>query len=107
MPPRQPFSIVYDDQVKQHLRVIDTKLHSLIRAAIVGQLTHEPDVETRNRKTLERPILADATWELRCGPDNRYRVFYKLETNTHSVVIVAVGVKIGNRLFIGGIEVKS
>lgn len=107
MSPRRSFSIVYDAQVKQHLRVIDAKHHSLIRAAVSSQLSYEPEVETHNRKPLERPILADATWELRCSPDNRFRVFYKIETDNRTVVIVAMGVKIGSRLFIGGTEVKS
>jgi hypothetical protein len=49
---RRPFAIVYDPQVKVHLRVIEAKHHSLVRDTIAQQLLYDPDVETRNRKPL-------------------------------------------------------
>lgn len=103
---RQPFSLVYDPQVRQHLRTIDTRHHSLIRTTIEAQLRFEPETETRNRKPLQWPVDFEATWELRFGRDNRFRVFYAVDRERHEVQILAIGVKAGNRLTLGGEEVE-
>ncbi len=42
--------------------------------------------------------------ELRFGPDNRLRVFYRTDYTLRQVHILAIGMKIGNRLLIGGEE---
>jgi mRNA-degrading endonuclease RelE of RelBE toxin-antitoxin system len=98
------FTLVYADEVKDHLRAIEPKYHSLIQAAIEDQLRHEPEKETRNRKPLQRPVSFGAQWELRLGPDNRFRVFYQVDAAERRVLILAVGVKDRNRLLIGGEE---
>ncbi len=72
MAKQQPFTLVYADEVKEHLRAIETKYHSLIQSEIEIQLLHEPDVETRNRKPLKRPIAFGADWELRLGPETTF-----------------------------------
>ena len=95
------FDLVYDPLVKQHLQVIERKYHSLIRQTIEEQLQFEPEVETKNRKPLKRPIAIDADWEIRFGPDNRFRVFYQVDRKNTAVYILAVGVKPKNQLFIG------
>jgi hypothetical protein len=102
-----PFALVYADEVKRHLRAIDTKYHSLIRSAVESQLVHEPDVETRNRKPLKRPIAFGADWELRLGPDNRFRVFYQVSAEGREVRVLAVGLKDRDRLLIGGEEFEG
>jgi mRNA-degrading endonuclease RelE of RelBE toxin-antitoxin system len=104
MAKKPPFTLVYADEIKEHLRTIQTKHHSLIQSAIEAQLIHEPNVETRNRKPLKRPIAFGADWELRLGPDNRFRVFYQVKIETHEVRVLAIGVKERNCLFIGGEE---
>ena len=101
---KSPFVLVYADEVKRHLRAIEVKYHSLIRLAVEAQLLHDPDVETRNRKPLKRPIVFGADWELRLGPENRFRVFYQVNAESREVRVLAVGVKVRNRLFIGGEE---
>jgi len=83
---------------------VERKHHNLIRQAIREQLVHTPDIETNNRKMLEQPALYSATWELRFGPNNCYRVFYEIDTEQKEVWILAIGIKEGNRLFIGGEE---
>ncbi|MCI0463872.1 MAG: hypothetical protein L0Z62_43615 [Gemmataceae bacterium] len=98
------FALVYADEVKQHLRAIETKYHCLIQSAIEEQPLFEPAVETRNRKPLKRPIAFGADWELRLGPDNRFRVFYQVNAESCEVRVLALGVKDRNRLFIGGEE---
>ncbi len=103
---QQPFSLGYDRAVKEHLQVIEAKYHALIRKTIEEQLRFEPETETRNRKPLQQPGVFGATWELRFGPDNRFRVFYAVDHDNREVQIQALGVKERNRLIIGGEEVE-
>jgi mRNA-degrading endonuclease RelE of RelBE toxin-antitoxin system len=107
MSKRQPFTLVYADEVKDHLRAIEAKYHSVIQSGVETQLVHEPDVETRNRKPLKRPIAVGADWELRLGPDNRFRVFYQVNTESREVRVLAVGVKERSRLYFGGEEFQE
>ena len=65
-----------------------------------------PGTPTGNRKRLETPAPFDATWELRFGSDNRFRVLYEIDEVTRTVNILAIGVKDRNRLLIGGEEFK-
>jgi hypothetical protein len=104
---RQPFTLVYADEVKDHLRAIEAKYHSVIQSGIETQLVHEPDVETRNRKPLKRPIAFGADWELRLGPDNRFRVFYQVNIESREVRVLAVGVKERSCLYFGGEEFQE
>jgi mRNA-degrading endonuclease RelE of RelBE toxin-antitoxin system len=104
---KRPFVLVYADEIKQHLRSIDTKYRSLIQSEVESQLLYEPDVETRNRKPLKRPIAFGADWELRFGPENRFRVFYQVNGASRTVRILAIGVKDRSRLFFGGEEFKG
>jgi mRNA-degrading endonuclease RelE of RelBE toxin-antitoxin system len=106
MKSRQKFHLVYAPIVKTHLKTIERKYYSLIRTTVENELQFEPDVETRNRKPLKRPVTFEAEWELRFGPNNRFRVFYDIEVERNEVYILAIGVKEGNRLFIGGEEVE-
>src|SRR5438105_13812972 len=103
---KHPFSLGYDQAVKGHLRAIEAKYHSLIRTTIEEQLHFEPETETRNRKPLQQPGIFGATWELRFGPDNRFRVLYAVDHEAREVQIQAIGIKEGNRLTIGGEEVE-
>jgi hypothetical protein len=107
MAKKPPFALVYAKEVKEHLRAIETKYHSLIQSEIEGQLLHEPEVETRNRKPLTRPIAFGADWELRFGPDNRFRVFYQVHEESREVRVLAIGVKDRNRLIIGREEFEG
>ena len=106
MPKRKRFALIYPPIIKQHLKSIEAKYYSLIRESIEAQLQFEPDVETRNRKPLKRPVVFGAKWEIRFGADNRFRVFYRVDYDQQQVVILAIGEKVGNRLLIGGEEIK-
>ena len=66
----------------------------------------EPAKQTRNRKTLRQPAPFQATWELRFGPDNGFRVFYGIDEERREVQIQAIGVKEGNRLLVGREEAE-
>ena len=106
MSPKRPFEIVYAPIVKEHLKAIKRKYYSLIRDTIETQLRFEPDVETRNRKPLKRPVAFEADWEIRFGPSNRFRVFYEVDRDSNTVYILAIAEKKGSRLFIGGKEIE-
>lgn len=103
---RRPYLLAFVTAVAQHLRAIDAKHHALIRQTIHEQLLFEPAAETTNRKPLRPPAAFGATWELRFGPDNRFRVLYDIDDEARVVKVLAVGEKQRNRLVIGGEEVR-
>jgi mRNA-degrading endonuclease RelE of RelBE toxin-antitoxin system len=103
-----PYNLVYAPATRNHLRSIEPKYYSLIRQTIEQQLSFQPDTPTRNRKPLKRTALfgdQQATWELRFGPANTFRVFYTVITQENTVAILAIGIKKGNRLFIADEEI--
>jgi mRNA-degrading endonuclease RelE of RelBE toxin-antitoxin system len=103
---KQPYEIRYDRATKKHLRGIEAKYHSLIRAEIEKRLQFEPARETRNRKPLRQPAPFEATWEIRFGPRNRFRVLYGIDEKAREVQIQAIAVKEGDRLLVAGEEVE-
>jgi hypothetical protein len=56
-----------------------------------------------HRRRAHRQQQDGADWDLRCGPNNRFRVLYRI-ADTYEVYVLAVGIKDGNRLLIGGEE---
>jgi mRNA-degrading endonuclease RelE of RelBE toxin-antitoxin system len=103
--PRQPkFRVAFAPETIDHLDAIERKYHRLIQKTINEQLTYTPEQITHKRKPLEQPTSFGATWELRFGPNNRFRVFYEIDTAEQTVWVLAIGVKEGNRLYIGGEE---
>jgi|SRR6266849_3512146 len=103
---RHAYALAFASEVTKHLRAIDAKYHALIREKIGKQLRFEPAAETMNRKPLRQPAPFGATWEIRCGPDNRFRVLYDIDQDDRVVRILAIGEKQRERLFIGGQEVQ-
>jgi len=101
-PPK--YTLKYAPEIYEHMAFIQSKHHRLISATIKQQLSHVPEVRTRNRKPLTEPAVFGATWELRFGPKNSFRVFYEVDQTNAVVTILAIGVKQGNRLLIGGKE---
>jgi hypothetical protein len=84
---------------------MERKYLRLLEETIKVQLSFTPDQKTRNRKPLEEtPGLFGATWELRCGPGNRFRVFYEIVLDRREVWILAIGVKERERLHFAGKE---
>ena len=105
MAKRAPYSLVYAPEVRAHVDAIDRRYHRQLRETIKEQLSFTPQRETRNRKPLERsPGPYGATWELRCGLHNRFRVFYEVVTESRQVWILAIGAKDHARLLIAGKE---
>ena len=104
---RRAFELMYAPQVKEHLKAIERKYYGLIRREIEAQLQFEPEVETRNRNPLKRAVAFEAEWELRFGPNKQFRVFYEVDRDAGAVYILAIGVKVRDRLTIAGEEVES
>ena len=103
---RRPYTLIYARGVTNHLKSIDAKYDSLIREKIEEQLRFEPGVETKNREPLRPPAPWAAQWEIRFGPDNRFRALYDIDEEARMVQIMAIGEKQRDRLFIGGEEVQ-
>jgi len=100
--PKQPlFEIVFAEQIYEHLEAIERKYDSVIREAVETQLLYEPHAQTRNRKRLRRTTGFGAVWEVRCGPNNRFRIFYAIDLEARQVKIVTIATKVDNRLFAG------
>ena len=107
MAKRSKFALSFAPEAIEHLDLIESKYHGLLRRTIKEQLTYAPTEETRNRKPLDQPAPFEASWELRCGPDNRFRVFYDVDSGSQAVRVLAIGVKDRSRLLIGGEEYES
>jgi mRNA-degrading endonuclease RelE of RelBE toxin-antitoxin system len=105
---RQPkFTLTFAPEAVDHLDAIDRKHHRHLERSIDEQLTFTPERVSRNRNPLEEPAPWGATWELRCGPQNQFRVFYEVDPSEQTVLVLRIGVKERDRLFFGGEEFKT
>ena len=84
------YELDYADPIHEHIDSIEEKYHSMIEHSIEEQLRFQPTVATRNRKRLKILGPFGAEWELRCGPDNRIRVFYNVDEIDRIVSLKAV-----------------
>jgi mRNA-degrading endonuclease RelE of RelBE toxin-antitoxin system len=107
MAKRPTFTLAFAPEAIEHLDRIDSKHHRLLRRVIKEQLTHTPTKETKNRNPLDQPAPFEASWELRCGPAHRFWAFYDVDSESHAVQVLAIGVKDDSRLLIGGEEYES
>ena len=84
------------------MRRLTTRQQTIVLDAVDRQLLNQPNVETRNRKPMRpNPV---APWELRIG---NLRVYYEVNDDPEpTVVVLAVGIKDGDRVRIGGETVK-
>ena len=68
------------------------------------------DAQSRFAELLAERVFVECeadieyAWELRLGPENRFRVFYRVDVGGKEVRVLAVGEKIRNRLMVGGEE---
>jgi mRNA-degrading endonuclease RelE of RelBE toxin-antitoxin system len=94
------YRIEYSIDAGEHLKALTARQRTIIFDTVEEQLSHQPSIEARNRKPMRpNPI---APWELRIGD---LRVYYDIvESPEHLVTILAVGVKVRNRLHIGSQE---
>lgn len=91
------YRIEYSPDAEDHLRRLTARQQAIVLDAVDEQLSHEPLVETRNRKPMRPNPLAP--WQLRIG---NLRVYYDVEEVPESrVYIRAVGIKLRNKIRIG------
>lgn len=89
------------EEARRHLRGLSVGDQREVLAAVRARLLHEPTRETRNRKRLRANPLAP--WALRVG---HLRVDYGVSERDESIVTVrAIGVKVRERVLIGGEEI--
>ena len=93
------YAIELSDRALVDLRWFRRTDQNRILDGIEAALRHQPTVETRNLKRL-RPNQT-AEWKLRIGV---FRVYYDVVESGRRVTVVAIGLKIGNRVFFGGPE---
>jgi mRNA-degrading endonuclease RelE of RelBE toxin-antitoxin system len=97
----QHYRIEYTRMAFEHLKGLKAFQRARVLDVVDERLQIEPGKVSRHRKRLRPNTLA--LWELRIED---LRVFYDIHDDTKAVVIVAIGIKDGNRLLIAGVEVK-
>lgn len=93
--------IEFTAEARDHLHGLAVRERAMVLDAAREQLAHEPSRPTRNRKPMRPNPLAP--WVLRVG---HLRVYYEVtERPVPCVTIRAVGVKVRERVLIGGVEI--
>jgi mRNA-degrading endonuclease RelE of RelBE toxin-antitoxin system len=83
-------------EVRGHLDALTARQRSIAFDGIKRHLSDHPLEESRNRKRMRRG--SRAAWELRLG---ELRIFYDVDVAELTVWILAVGVKLRERVRIG------
>jgi mRNA-degrading endonuclease RelE of RelBE toxin-antitoxin system len=91
------YRIEFSASAREDVRWLEAHERRALADAIEKTLRHEPATPSRNRKPLRPNSLA--SWELREG---RLRLFYNIDAEVITVLVVAVGWKDNNRLIIRG-----
>jgi mRNA-degrading endonuclease RelE of RelBE toxin-antitoxin system len=96
------YRIEFSPEAAEHISRLKANQRTRLLETIERQLTHQPMVETRHRKPLRpNPV---AQYRLRIG---ELRVYYDVSDAPERVVIVkAVGLKVRDRVYVGGREIK-
>src|SRR3989338_322605 len=95
------FQIDFSPDVRRHMKSLTARQRSIVMDGIEKQLVQEALVETGNRRPMRPNPLAP--WELRIG---NLRIYYDAVVEPEPLVVVlAVGMKRRNKIYIGGMEV--
>jgi mRNA-degrading endonuclease RelE of RelBE toxin-antitoxin system len=94
--------IVFSPEADDHIAQLKAHQRAKLLDMIERQLVSQPMQATRHRKPLRpNPV---AQYRLRVGEQ---RVYYDVQEQPERLVIVkAVGRKVRDRLYVGGVEVK-
>lgn len=92
------YQIEFTAEADQHLAGLTARERATLLDELEHRLVHSPTTETRNRKPMRpNPV---APWELRIGP---LRVYYDVSEEPMPLVTIrAIGIKVRNRVRIGG-----
>src|SRR5574341_565806 len=94
-----PYAIEFMPDAKEQLSRLTARQQAILLDKIQEQLHRRPAEETRQRKRLRPNPLAP--WELKVG---EFRVFFDVDEPEQAVVIIAIGRKKHNTLYIGDRE---
>lgn len=102
---RSRYQVVFTPEASRQLGALPARDRRRLLDAAAAQLPLEPLVVTRNRKPMDvDKRFFVAPWELRVG---NLRVYYAVESApAATVVVVAVGVKVRERVRISGTDVE-
>jgi mRNA-degrading endonuclease RelE of RelBE toxin-antitoxin system len=96
------YRIEFSPEADDHIASLTARDRATLLDAVGGQLVHEPTVETGRRKPLRPNPIAE--FRLRVG---KLRVYYDVqEAPERRVLVKAVGLKVRDRVYVGGREVK-
>lgn len=97
---RSAFRVEYTPEAMSHLATLTAHQRALVLDEVERKLRHQPTLPARNRKLLRANAVAP--WELRIGG---LRVYFDVAEHPVSVVTVrAIGLKVRERVLIGGKE---
>lgn len=96
------YRIDFSPEADEHIARLRAHERARLLNAIASQLVHQPMLETRHRRRLRpNPV---APYRLRVG---ELRVSYDVRRAPESLVVVkAVGIKVRNRVYVGGKEIE-
>jgi hypothetical protein len=93
--------IEFAGEGREHLDSLSARDRTMLLDVVREQLTHEPSRPTRNRKPMRPNPLAP--WVLRIA---HLRVYHEVtEGPMPCVTIRAIGVKVRERVLVGGVEI--
>jgi mRNA-degrading endonuclease RelE of RelBE toxin-antitoxin system len=95
-----PYEIRFLDDAEEHLKHLTARERSIVLDAIVQRLVQEPTAPTRNRARMRENELAQ--YRLRVS---HLRVYYDVDESRDLVVINAIGIKVREKVFVGGEEI--
>ncbi len=93
------YQITITEQAEAQLGQLAVREQRIVEAAVFARLREQPTTPTNAIKRLRPNPLAE--FELRVGD---IRVLYDVEAERSEVVLLVVGKKAGNTLFVGGEE---
>jgi len=94
-----PYQISITDVAATQLRAMTAHDRRIIESAIAARLTDQPTTVTKCIRKLRPNPLAE--FELRI---QRFRVLYNVDVETDEIVLLIVGIKLGNKLIVEGTE---
>jgi len=99
------YCIRFSDEAREHLEALTARQKATLLDGIERHLFHEPTLASRNRKPMDPDKrLWIAAWEVRLG---ELRVYYAVEEEPEAVVvIVAIGIKVRERIRIAGEDIE-
>jgi mRNA-degrading endonuclease RelE of RelBE toxin-antitoxin system len=96
------YRIEFTPTAREHFAALTAGERALVRDGVRAQLMHQPTVETRRRKPLRPNTLAGFRLRIR-----HLRVYHDvLEERIRLTLVQAIGVKVRNRIRVGGEEIE-